>query len=79
MLGKFVSYVCFYLFIKEKRNIKKKLLCKKKKEINIKFIIWNVNVNLYVILEIILMVEWECFIIKKKVYGVWFYILNIRL
>lgn len=39
---------------------------KRKKEINIKFTTRNVNVNLHVISEIILMVEWECFIVKKK-------------
>lgn len=51
-----------------KTKTKKKTPYKKneKKEINIKFTTRNVNVNLHVISEIILMVEWECFIIKKK-------------
>lgn len=53
---------------KKKETPKKKPPYKKKekKEINIKFTTRNVNVNLHVISEIILMVEWECFIIKKK-------------
>lgn len=48
---------------KQKKHHTKK---NEKKEINIKFTTRNVNVNLHVISEIILMVEWECFIIKKK-------------
>lgn len=65
---------------KKKETPKKKPPYKKKekKEINIEFTTRNVNVNLHVISEIILMVEWECFIIKKKVHGVRFYILNTR-